>query len=187
MTILKRVSYLSNLALGFDFENYLTINEKQIVVFEIDTLNRRYLLKEGETFDDILEKSNNKYFDSKAGYLVDIKSKLQTQIEADLLLLSDIVLNSNPIDLDTIIIHELVHMLIESKNESNLELTEEAITIGGQIYKITDYHNVETTKHNLDFCKLLAQACINYNIKSKNFSTDFLASKSAMRFDIFED
>lgn len=187
MEIMQKVKHLSSISLGFDFENYLTTKNKSIIIFEIDTIGRKYLLKEGQDFDDILKQSNERYFDSKAGYLVDIKSQLQAQMEADLLLLSDIVLNSDPKDLDTIIIHELIHMIIDSENKAFLKVSEYAKHIGSKIYGMTDYPNESMTKHTEDFCQQLAQACINYTDYTNNFSCGLNSLKSAMRYDIFED
>lgn len=186
MTISDKIKYLSAMALCFDFEEYLNTNNKEIIIFEIDTINERYILKEGRNFDQILENSNQKFFHSKAGYLVDIKTKFNTKVEADLFLLSDVVLSSNPTDLDTIIIHELVHMLIDSGQNNHMAITEYSREIGSIFYKQTDYPNEDITKHTEDFCQRLAQACITYNNKTKNFENDNQAIRSAMRFDIFE-
>jgi hypothetical protein len=186
MTILERINYISKISLDFDFNNYLKENNKEIVVFKIDTLNKKYVIKEGRDFDKILEQANLKYVDSKAGYLVNIKLHLKTDVDSDLMLLSDIVLNSNPIDLDTIIIHELVHMLIDSEQSHLMTLSEDSEIMGKKIYKITDYCDESCTRHTEDFCINLAQACINYNRMTKNFESDLITIKSAMRFDVFE-
>lgn len=141
--------------------------------------------KKEENFDQILEHSNQKYFHSKAGYLVDVKTQLKTNVEADLMLLSDIVLNSNPIDIDTIIIHELVHLLIDSEQSNQIILSENSREIGSAIYKLTDYPNEDFTRHTEDFCQRLSQTCITYHNKTKNFESVDQAIRSAMRFDMF--
>ncbi|MCX6227042.1 MAG: hypothetical protein NTV01_20225 [Bacteroidia bacterium] len=184
--ISDKIQYLSRIALGFDFRQYLEQNQKRFIVFKINTVDSCYELMEGENFNSILDQSNKKYFHSKAGYLVDIKKMLDTEAEADLLLLSDVVLHSNPIDLDTIIIHELVHMIIDSNTPFPLELTEEAVGIGNEIYRLTDYHNELMTRHTVEFCQHLANVCIHYNTETKNFNNGMEAIRSAMRFDIFE-
>ena len=186
MTITEHINYLSKVALNFNFNEYLITHNKEIIIFEIDTINNRYVSKEGLNFEEILEQANRRYFHSKAGYLVDVKTQIQTQVEADLLLISDIVLNSNPIDIDTIIIHELVHMLIDSDQSALLDISENAREIGNQIYKLTDYPNETATRHTTDFCQSLAQACITYNNMTKNFMDGTMAIRSALRFDIFE-
>ncbi len=184
--IKDRIQYLSRLALGFDFEQYLKQGQKEFTVFRINTIDSCYELLEGDNFDSILEQSNQKYFHSKAGYLADIKTMLNTKVEGDLLLISDVVINSNPIDLDSILIHELVHMMIDSNTNFPFELTEDSNRIGSEIYALTDYPNETVTRHTKQFCKQLANACIHYNIETKNFKTATDAIKSAMRFDIFE-
>ncbi len=185
MTILEKVKYLSKIALDFDFEEYLNTKNKEITIFEIDTINKKYVLKEGRNFDQILEHSNQKYFHSQAGYLVDVKTQLKTKVEADLMLLSDVVLNSNPIDIDTIIIHELVHLLIESEQSNQIIISENSREIGSAIYKLTDYPSEYITRHTEDFCQRLTQACMTYHNKTKNFDSVDQAIRSAMRFDMF--
>jgi HKD family nuclease len=185
MNIYTRVSYLAKLALQFDFAEYLSKENKQLLIFEIDTQNKTYKLFECENIDHLLEQTNNNYIDAKAGYLFNVKSIFNTNTEADLLLLSDIVINSNPIDLDTIIIHELVHFIIESGRSSLIEISKEANALGVQIYNLTDKPEEWRTRHNVDFCKSLAQACISYNNITRNFKNSEFATESAMRFDIF--
>lgn len=50
MTIIEKIKYLSKIALDFDFEEYLRTNNKEITIFEIDTINEKYVLKEGRKF-----------------------------------------------------------------------------------------------------------------------------------------
>lgn len=187
MTIRERVQYVCMIAFKFDHLKYLTDSGKQLVVFKINTLERRYQLLEGDVSNDVLEAANKKYFDSKAGYLVDLKSQLPTPLHDDLLSLSDIVLYSNPADLDTIILHELVHCLIESGNAGAITEFGEWEILAKNTFALTDKHNQFMTRHTMAFCDLLAIGCSRYNATTANFRGDWDSIRSAMRFDLFID
>ena len=187
MTINERLQYISQISLKFDYDNYLKSEGKSLIIFEIDTINSRYKLFYGKDKDELVNQANEKYFDAKAGYLFDLKTQFKTGVEADLLLLADVVLNSNPIDLDTMIVHELTHFMIESGRTDLINLSENAKILGDDLYKLTDRCNEDRTRHTEIFCKVLSQLCINYNQATHNFISNFDVMKSAMRFDIFED
>jgi hypothetical protein len=183
---IQRLQLVSNLAFKFNYKEYLDNNKRTLVIFEIDTINRNYILRSEDPID-FLEEANKRYFDSRAGYLVNVSSQMTTAMNADLFSLSDIVLNANPADIDTIIIHELTHCLIESGNDTHITINEEALEIAQEIYSLTDRHNEYMTRHTRHFCDVLAQGCIQYVRRTRNFQDEIKCIKSAMRFDIFED
>ncbi len=183
--IIDKVNELFKLGFGLDYNSYLTKYKKELIVFKIDRINKKYLLKEGNNFEEILENANIRFVDSEAGYSVDTKTNFSTTYEADILLLSETILNSSLIELETIIIHELTHLIIlNSQQITPPLLSKAAIKFGNQIYNLTDKDNEWLTEHTQEFCQYLAEGCIRYNNETRNFANALLAIKSAMRFDL---
>ncbi|MEI8201542.1 MAG: hypothetical protein WCH34_00905 [Bacteroidota bacterium] len=184
--ILKRINFLSKLALRFDYLNYLEENKKKLIIFQINLLHNNYSIIHGDNSENLIEQANTNFVVSQAGYLYNICSRLKFSENADLFLISDNVLKSNSNEIDTIIIHELVHFLIDSGNSNFKNISEEAKEIGNNIYNLTDSFNEIESKHTIEYCHILSQACINYNAKTQKFSDSEITLKSSMRFDIFE-
>jgi hypothetical protein len=95
----------------------------------------------------------------KAGYSVNLIARGTT----DLLFLSEEVLESSYRDLQTILLHELAHCLIDSGQDDQVTLTEEAIALGTEFYGKLNPFNEESTRHTEHFCQVLALGAINYN------------------------
>lgn len=187
MTIFDRIKYVATIAFDFDFENYLFSQEKLLLIIEIDTINRSYTARESDIPSDLLEAFNSRYIDAKAGYLVDVSSQFSTGLKSDLFSISDIVLNSNPIDLDTIIIHELTHCLLESNHAKKILPYGDWEEDASKLFSHTDEDLQHQTLHTQEFCNLLCQGCHRYSHKTANFGSGWLAARSAMRFDAFFD
>jgi len=185
--IYLRFIYLSKLVAGFDFVNYLTDNQKEFIIFKIDLASRQYIPLYGENIETIVAKVNTQFHDTKAGFVTDINNILflATNTNADLLFLSDVIIDASEPETDTILIHEFAHFLIMSGNQDKIKIDENAKQLGERLYNITDIENVLKTKHLLEFCILLSQLSINYQNGTKAFKDDWEAVKSTMRYDIF--
>jgi hypothetical protein len=187
MKIFDRIKYVSSIAFDFDFENYLLSQEKLLFIIEIDTINRRYKARESDIPLALLEAFNSRYRDAKAGYLVDVSSEFSTDLKCDLISLSDIVLNSNPIDLDTIIIHELTHCLLDSNHAEKISPYGDCEDDASRLFSQTDEDFRHQTRHTQEFCNLICRGCHRYTHKTANFGSGWLAARSAMRYDAFFD
>ncbi len=184
MTTLERIQYVAQLAFDFDFEEYLKRTGKKVIILEVDTIQKRFLPHYGHVSSALIERVNESYEHAQAGFTLDAHLVLSLKDNTALFLFSDITLNSNPIDLDTIIIHELSHFMVLSRNEVQPSI--EAYKLGREIYDISSPEYDEITQHTEDYCRLLAQGCINYNEKTRNFRRNADAAKSAMRFDMMK-
>lgn len=96
---------------------------------------------------------------AKAGYSVNLIAQKTT----DVLFLTDEVLQSVYRDLQTILLHELAHCLIDSGEDQFVELTDAAITLGNLFYKNLNPALEQATRHTEYFCQVLALGAINYN------------------------
>jgi len=181
MDLIERIQYLSELVFDFDFQNYLSINNKSLLIFKIETKKKRYALLYGNDNKNLLEKANKHYVEAKAKYQYDVSTIFaDTDSKDDLFLLSDVVLFSNPTDIDTIIIHELLHFYINSNQKVRLleHISESAKKIGHDVFEKRD-----KSIHSLLFIQRLTEACIMYNSNTKNFGSSLDAINSALRFD----
>jgi len=122
MDVPERIQFVSQLAFYFNIDNYLAKETKSILVFKIDTFNKRYSLLQGNDIDNILDCANANFVDSLAGYKVDVHELFEKQTPADLFLIADVIINSNPSHIDTIIIHEIAHLLIDSGNSQTISI-----------------------------------------------------------------
>ena len=61
---------------------------------------------------------------------------------------------------DSLLIHELCHLLIDSGSINGIKtkITEKDKYHGSKLYRKTDQEHEQLTKHNLEFCILLAAA-----------------------------
>jgi hypothetical protein len=135
----------------------------------------------GNDNKNLLAKANKKYVEAKAKYHYDISiSFADADSKDELFLLSDVVLFSNPTDIDTIIIHELLHFFIDSNQKVRIleHISESAKKIGSDVFEKRD-----KSIHSLLFIQRLTEGCIRYNSNTKNFSSSLDAINSALRFD----
>lgn len=184
MDIVERFKYISKISYDFDIDDYLQKGAKSLLIFMIDSISKRYTLISGTDTDNILESANQRYVESIAGYKVDVHNVFNKETPADLFLISDTVINSNPTHIDSIIIHELAHLLIDSNNQPS-SLTLFIKDMATKLYYATDVENVHSTRHDIEFCQVLIYGCLNYQSKTKNFDSIQDTVESAMRYDTF--
>lgn len=186
MDILERFKYISNVAYDFNIDNYLQKETKSLLIFLIDSINKKYSLISGVDTDNILASANKDYEDAKAGYCVNVHQVFNKKSPADLFLISDIVINSNPTHIDSIILHEIAHLLIDSSSQPS-SMPSHIDDMAMKLYYATDINNADRTKHDIDFCKVLIYGCLNYQSKTKNFIDIQETVENAMRYDTFRE
>ena len=185
MDILERIRFISQIAFDFNIDNYLAKEAKSILVFKIDTNNKSYSLLLGNDVDNILDCANAKFIDSLAGYKVNVHEIFEKQTPADLFLIADVIINSNPSHIDTIIIHEIVHLIIDSGNSQTITILPFIKEMALRLLYATDIENIERTKHDEEFCMFLIYGCANYQSKTKNYRNLQETVENAMRYDTF--
>ena len=160
-----KIISLSSIIFNFDFENYLTTNNKQFIGLLISIDEEKYKYLFGPRVEELIEKANGKFHKAKAGYCVNFQERFEIEGNYDVFLIGQEILECQENEIDTIILHELVHMLIDSNNIENINfnLSKEAIKFGNLIYKYVDKATEDVTKHTEEFCTCLAEACIRYN------------------------
>ncbi len=185
----QRFQELSNSVLGFSISEYCEHNEnRQLYGIHIVTETQRLEALFGNPPDHFVVAINARgFFDTKAGYCVNVADIFpETGVNADVLLVSTEVLSSNPKVIDAILVHELCHLLINSKNVeiSGLTLDSKARYHGEKLYKKTDIENQGTTKHTLEFCTVLAAAANRLQESNSAFLDRWDAIGEAMRYDL---
>jgi len=181
--MLHRFKQLAEVGYCLDFEEYLSTSRKELIIFSIDDVKSRYVPITQNCPKEIIESVNKNFISSKAGYAVDAHSIFQSPFICDILLVSSDFVGNESSEIDTILIHELAHWIINARLSAP-KLSGDEITLGDNIFKRTDHQNIAMTQHTNTFCQLLAHGCINYNKKYSAFPTPQECIESAMRFDI---
>ena len=182
MNIQERIKNVSSIAYDFDLNNYLQF--KSLLVFLVNSNSKRCSILSGNDIDNILERANRTPVDAVAGYAVDAHEIFSTETPTDIFLISDNVLKSTTQHIDSIIIHELSHLLIDSKKQCK-SLPSFVNDMAIKLYNATDIENSERTRHDLEFCQLLIYGCFNYQIKTRKFKTLQETVENAMKYDVF--
>ncbi len=119
-----------------------------------------------------------------AGYSVNRVAQGST----DVLFLTEEVIQNSFRDLQTILLHELAHCLIDAKEDDFVTLTEPAKELGARFYNNLNPDLEMATRHTEYFCQVLAQGAINYN-RAKSFPSHPLfpsaeaCLRSALRYE----
>lgn len=179
MTIKEMVFSLAETGFNLSFQEYLAENRGDLIICRIDQAGKTIQVYEQPKTN--FDSTSLPYIESQAGYLVADKEK---NTFYDILLISDKVLGSSTCELETIIIHELAHWLIDSGNAGKLKISKEAMKLGKNIPTLL---HPDDKFHNVEFCQVLAEACIAYNKKGQKFDSSMEAIRSAMRFDIYDE
>lgn len=185
--IKKRLYKYSKEIFGFDFDVYLTHHARSLYGITINPSIKQFEHMFGEIPDNFLATINQQFHDTIAGYRVDVGAHFKTLgINADVFLLNKNNLNGTPKDTDALIIHELCHMLIDSNylHSINFVVGPMDISDGNKLYKKTDVENIMITRHDQNFCQLLAAAgeIAQKKLDCYNDRWDFI--NSAMRYDM---
>lgn len=180
-----RFKALASDIFGLSVEEYLSANhERQLFGYAIDRPAHSFFPLFGNPPVLLTEAMNKRFVDAIAGYRVAVQAAFQiVDLNADVLLLSTELSTATESDFDTILIHELCHLVIDS---SSVQLTfdQKSRYSGERLYKKTDRENECVTKHNVQFCTLLAAAAERYAKYSSTLTTRWDVLNSAMRYDI---
>lgn len=182
----ERVFELALQSININLTQYYDDNKKCFygVIFNPNTKNVINLF--GDTPAVVLNYIKTTMVNAKAGFMVDLHLQIAAIDSSDLLLIPEDLLNCNPIDIDTIIIHELVHYTVNSRN-ININLNEADREVGNKFYKASGQFDWQETQHNLEFCSYLACAVRNYNNSTNSFISNNQASISSFRYELPDD
>ena len=182
---------LESLALGvfgLSIETYLASNQDRLLFgYAIDLPTRSFFPLFGDPPTELTEAMNKRFGDSIAGYKVAVQTVFPTaNVNADVLLLSTQLSFVSDSDFDTILIHELCHLVLDSNSlaQTNLVLDPKSHYCGERLYKKTDRENERYTKHDIQFCTILATAADRYAKLSGVLPTRWDVLNSAMRYDL---
>jgi len=151
-----RVFYIAG-QLGFDLRQYLRIHNRQMwgVLIDIDT--NQFLHFFGNPPAHFLPTINQSFVHSEAGYKVDVGSHFtDLGVNADVFLISKDRLNDSLEDIDSLIVHELCHMLIDSEYlvNTNVRIDSKDRHQGKVLRSKVDKDPAR--RHDRKFCNLLA-------------------------------
>lgn len=183
-----RFSFLAINVFGLSINEYLTSSQnRQLLIYSIDLQTRSFIPLFGNPPKELTDAMNLRFYDAKAGYRVAVQNVFHVaNLNADVLLLSNEVISASKSELDTILIHEICHLIIDSDSLSltKFSLNEKSRYSGERLYKKTDQHNEQITKHTIKFCTLLAAAAEIYASLSDELNTREAVLNSAMRYDL---
>lgn len=183
-----RLSTIAADIFDFSVDAYLASNNSRSLFFyAIDLPTRSFLPVSGQPPQELTDLMNGRFVDAMAGYRVAVQSVFPASgVNADVLLLSSELLSATPADIDTILLHELCHMLIDSKSRepSTTAIDEKSRYHGERLYKKTDVENEAVTRHSPFFCSLLSMAAEKYATQYKTLADRWEVIDSAMRYDL---
>jgi len=166
--IIDKINKLSKEVFEFDFQEYLLDSKRDFWGLTIDNINFKHNVLFGNPDSDIVNQVNRIFQQNRedarceAGYRVDVGSYFRnTKIQADVFLINLDRLNDSIENLDALLLHELCHMVIDSKMiEKKLAhyVNSKDIYHGKRLYKKTDRYNERYTRHTEEFCIILSAA-----------------------------
>ena len=187
MDIQKRIYQLAIDVFGFDYGTYLEATGRVLLGVAINPEKREFEHLFGDFPDNFLPTINKQFNDTKAGYKVDVGGHFpELGINADVFLLNVRNLDDSEKEIDTLLLHELCHMVLDSNGLSDAKITvdEKDKYHGNKLYKKTDVENENRTKHTKEFCDLLSAASDIASKKYSVFQDRWDVINSAMRYDL---
>lgn len=181
------ICHYSTELFNLNFDDYLRQHDDRTVIgVMINPTEKKFEELFGEFPDNFLSTINKDFHVSKAGYRVDIGAHFpDLEINSDVFLLNKELVDEPPESIDSLIIHELCHLMIDAKllNDCEIPFGKKDKYHGQKLYKKTDIINVHRTRHDEEFCTLLAYACEIAAQKSELFDDRWSAIDLAMRYD----
>jgi len=172
---------------GIDFQKYSNETGRKLLGVLINPEKKEFQHLFGDFPDNLLPTINKKFNDSVAGYKVDIGSHFtDLNISADIFLLNINNLNDNDTELESLLIHELCHMVMDSGilSDTNISSGKKDKYHGIKLYKKTDARNEDITKHTEGFCILLSTVSGIASSKYEIFKDRWDVINNAMRYDL---
>lgn len=173
-----------------NYEKYLEVTERVLLGVAINSEKREYEHLFGDLPDNFLSTINKQFVDAIAGYRVDVGAHFpELGIKADVFLLNVRNIHDSEKEIDSLLIHELCHMVLDSKGLSGAKVSADVKDQyhGDKLYKKTNTKNENITKHTKEFCDLLSAAS---EIASKTypvFQDRWDVINNAMRYDFKVD
>lgn len=169
------------------FADYLESNNKEIFGLLIQSDTQQYQQLFGNFTANDLSLLNQRFFDAKAGYAVDIQNHFSGfSSNADIFLISEDSLAGGFRTVEALIIHELCHWYINTGLQATTPVffSDTDIELGCAIHDKTDKHNERLTQHTLEFCKLLSSIADKSIRTFATFNNPEELILAAMQFDI---
>lgn len=187
MDIENRIYQLASDIFGFDYHEYMKDTGRVLLGVAINPEKAEFENLFGTFPEGFLTILNKQFYDTIAGYSVDVGAHFHDlDINADVFLLNINNLSDNEKEIDSLLIHELCHMVIDSNSldKTTIAIKEKDRFHGGKLYKKMDIENEHITKHTVEFCNLLAAVSEVTSIKYTEFQDRWDCINSAMRCDI---
>jgi hypothetical protein len=189
VAIQTKLDHLASSVFGADMQAYLKAAAKRdLFGLEANLEKRRYGPLFGYVPTRLLSAANALFEDAHAGYSVNAGRFLKTvpPLNVDVFIVSTEVLSGPEMAVDTIVLHELCHWIIDSRQAATTPLQpDDADRLAGQaLYARTDTANVAKTRHTGAFCTLLAAASRVLAEADPRFPDRLAVIESAMRYDL---
>ncbi len=187
MDIENRLYHLASEILGFDYQIYMTTTGRTLLGVVINSQKREFEKLFGDFPNNFLATINQQFHDTVAGYKVDVgKHFKELNIKSDVFLLNLNNLSDDEKNKDSLLIHELCHMVIDSNNlnKTTITIKEKDRFHGNKLHKKTDIENERVTKHTIEFCNLLSTVSEVASNKLPKFKDRWDCINSAMRYDL---
>lgn len=187
MDVEKRIYQLATDLFDFNYKNYTKVTGRELLGVKINPEKGKFEHLFGDFPDNFLLTINKQFHDTIAGYRVDVGAYFpELNIKADVFLININNLAEGENDIDSLLIHELCHMVLDSNslNDTSINICEKDKFHGNKLFKKTDSENVRVTKHTEEFCNLLSAVSDKVPIKMNVFNDRWDCINSAMRYDL---
>ena len=170
---------------GIDFDKYLADHgNRALFGLLIDNDARKFEAFFGNPPAQLMAAT---FYDALSGYAVDVAKQVAgLKINADVFLVSKKLLEEDDKEFDPIVLHEVIHMVIDSRVLpdvwKNLDATDQYH--GNKLYKKTDTQNEKRTRHTEQFCALPAYAAQLLAELKNTYEDRWDVINRAMRADV---
>lgn len=187
MDIEQRIYKLAIDIFDFDYKKYTKATGRVLLGVVINSEKKKFEHLFGDFTDNFLPTINRQFCDTIAGYRVDVGAYFsELGMNADVFLLNVKNITGSEKEIDSLLIHELCHMVLDSNslNETTVTVNENDRYHGNKLYRKTDVENERITKHTKEFCNLLSAASEIATRKCSVFIDRWDCINTAMRYDL---
>jgi hypothetical protein len=179
-----RVSRIYHDSFGIDFLDYLNGRGKEFAVAVQNSHTSTYEWLDADLGAEALSFINANRVDSKAGLITKKQwQECKQKDYGDVLMLASTLLDDSDLCLDAMIFHELCHLVIDGEITIPDAASEDKL-LGKMLHNRSDIANENQTRHDLEFCEIMAQGA--RGLWPHGYSDAWDVIQYAMRFDIFE-
>jgi hypothetical protein len=186
--IYQKFAFIAEDVFSFSIDEYLkSRSNRSLYIYEIVTTERKHLPLSGDPPPELTASMNRSFVDAIAGYASNVSERLSVPAgNADVLLLSTEALAAEGMEFETLLLHEICHLLIdeELKETASSLLDEKAKYHGERLHRRTDQEFERRTRHTREFCDLLSAAAERYAAKRQGLVDRWAVINSAMRYDL---